>query len=272
MAPTRGGFQNPDAHTRCTAMSRRTGEQCKAPAVTGSRTQKCRMHGGTSTQLQGGANNHSFKHGRKSRVLREGSRISDLYHEALADPDLTSMNDHIALLDARMSEVLERSIDDTVPEWHEFVTAVGELEEAWVKEDKKAVQAAITILHRIVEAGQKWDTTWNQVTGLMDNIRKLADTEIKRKKDLGMMIPIDRVVALMVAVGHSVKARVSNIEEVEKVFGDIARLHGMGQPAGDGIIDVGPSPDPDPDPSLDPDPGLLDSDEVEGVGIGEFEE
>jgi hypothetical protein len=34
---------------RCTAKSKRTGEQCGAPALRDSKTQKCRIHGGKST-------------------------------------------------------------------------------------------------------------------------------------------------------------------------------------------------------------------------------
>ncbi len=34
---------------RCTAKSKRTGEQCKKPALKSSRTQKCEFHGGRST-------------------------------------------------------------------------------------------------------------------------------------------------------------------------------------------------------------------------------
>ena len=34
---------------RCTAMSKRSGEQCKKPALKSSRTQKCQFHGGRST-------------------------------------------------------------------------------------------------------------------------------------------------------------------------------------------------------------------------------
>lgn len=34
---------------QCTAKSKRTGEQCKAPALRISKTKKCRIHGGKST-------------------------------------------------------------------------------------------------------------------------------------------------------------------------------------------------------------------------------
>jgi ribosomal protein L40E len=33
---------------RCTARSKRSGEQCRKPALTSSRTQKCQLHGGKS--------------------------------------------------------------------------------------------------------------------------------------------------------------------------------------------------------------------------------
>lgn len=236
--PTRGGFQNPGVHTQCTAMSKRSGERCKAPAVTGSRTQKCRMHGGNSTARQSGLANPNFSSGRHSAVLKEGSPIAELYEKARVNPDLLAMTDHLALLEARMQEVLGKAMDSPVPEWGEFVLAVGELEEAHVKGDTKGLQVAVTTLHRIVEGGQKWDTSWRQVVDLMDNIRKLADTEVKRKKDLGMMIPIERVMALMAAVGHSVKARVTNVEEVQAVFRDLARLHGSPSPEVAGYIEV----------------------------------
>lgn len=196
------------------------------------------MHGGHSTALQSGVNNPNFSSGRHSAVLKEGSPIAELYEKARTNPDLLAMTDHLALLEARMQEVLGKSMDNPVPEWREFVEAVGELEEAFVKGDMKATQVAVTTLHRMVDAGQKWDTTWHQVVDLMDNIRKLADTEVKRKKDLGMMIPIERVMALMAAVGHSVKARVTNVEEVQAVFRDLARLHGSPSPEVAGYIDT----------------------------------
>ena len=37
---------------RCTAKSKRSGEQCKKPALKTSRTQKCQFHGGRSTGPQ----------------------------------------------------------------------------------------------------------------------------------------------------------------------------------------------------------------------------
>lgn len=210
------------------------------------------MHGGTALATQGGALNYGFKHGRHSAVLKGDAELGKLYEEALADPDLISMVDHFALLEARMKQVLGRTANGSpAPAWQDFVLAVGELEDAFVKGDQKALEGAVKSLHAIVESGTRWDTTWNQVTGLIDHMRKISETETKRKKDLGMMIPIERVVALMAAVGHSVKARVSNTEEVQAVFRDLTRMHGGPQYATPGdTIDVTPPEEEEDDTQL----------------------
>lgn len=246
-----GGFDS-GKHVQCTATSKRRRAQCHGVAVTDTNPPRCRMHGGTALATQGGAKNHMFTDGRHSKVLKGDAKLSVLYSEALSNPDLISMVDHFALLESRMHQVLGRAIDGSpAPEWTEFVQAVGDLEDAWVKEDKKRTQAAIKVLHAIVESGSRWDSTWQQVTGLIDHMRKISETETKRKKDLGMMIPIERVVALMAAVGHSVKARVSNVEEVQAVFRDLTRLHGGPQLELAATIDIPPATLPDDDSLID---------------------
>lgn len=73
---------------RCTAKSKRNGEQCKKPALKTSRTQKCEFHGGRSTGAKTEAGKariaaaHTI-HGRETREQREqrsaaSARISQL--------------------------------------------------------------------------------------------------------------------------------------------------------------------------------------------------
>jgi hypothetical protein len=53
---------------RCTAMSKRSGEQCKKPALKASRTQKCEFHGGRST----GPKTAEGKTRQRAAVLKSG--------------------------------------------------------------------------------------------------------------------------------------------------------------------------------------------------------
>ena len=62
---------------RCTAMSKRSGEQCKKPALKTSRTQKCDFHGGRST----GPKTEAGKARQRAAVLKTG----DYTKEAIED-------------------------------------------------------------------------------------------------------------------------------------------------------------------------------------------
>jgi len=78
---------------RCTAMSKRSGEQCKKPALKSSRTQKCDFHGGGSTGPKTEAGKARIAavhtvHGRETREQRSDrsaasariSRLEDAMH------------------------------------------------------------------------------------------------------------------------------------------------------------------------------------------------
>jgi hypothetical protein len=54
---------------RCTAKSKRSGEQCKKPALRSSKTQKCGHHGGRST----GPKTEAGKARQRAAVLKTGS-------------------------------------------------------------------------------------------------------------------------------------------------------------------------------------------------------
>jgi hypothetical protein len=54
--------------SRCRAMSKRSGEQCKKPTLKSSRTQKCQFHGGRST----GAKTEAGKARQRAAVVKTG--------------------------------------------------------------------------------------------------------------------------------------------------------------------------------------------------------
>lgn len=223
MGTSPGDFgKNP--HTQCTAMSRRSGERCKGPAVLGSTGQKCRMHGGHGAR-EAGPNNPSFKHGRHSKYLP--SQLDALYRDAISNPDLLELADHIALLEARIQSILLANKDgDPVPRWQEIREMFDILATAILAGDQENTNAQLALMFKRLESGIAWDTTWDQVSSTLENLRKLTDTEVKRKKELNQMVPIERVVILMAAVGNAVKRNVSNPNEIAAVYRELAMLHG----------------------------------------------
>jgi hypothetical protein len=89
--------------SQCGAKTR-SGEPCKRPPVAG-RT-RCRQHGGASLA---GVCSPRFKHGRRSRYLKHltGSLAAG-YRAALADPRLLELTEDVALVTARIGELLAK--------------------------------------------------------------------------------------------------------------------------------------------------------------------
>jgi hypothetical protein len=76
---------------RCTAMSKRSGEQCKKPALKTSRTQKCDFHGGRST----GPKTAEGKARQRAAVLKTGN-----YTKEAMEDEVRSVRALAALEDA----------------------------------------------------------------------------------------------------------------------------------------------------------------------------
>jgi len=69
-----------NAAPRCTANSKRTGERCKGPAVTGWRV--CRFHGAGGGHPSGKAH-PSYRHGMRAQEwINERKELNDLVREA----------------------------------------------------------------------------------------------------------------------------------------------------------------------------------------------
>ena len=86
---------------QCKAWSRRNQQQCRNHAMKGLAV--CRMHGGKTPR--GPASVH-YKDGRHSRFLP--ARMFAAYKAAGLDPELMSLRQDLALLEARMIDVLQR--------------------------------------------------------------------------------------------------------------------------------------------------------------------
>jgi len=196
------------------------------------------MHGGNA-QHAIGTNNTQFKHGRHSKYLP--SQLDALYREALANPGLLELADHIALLEARIQSILAaNSAGDPVPRWSSLREQFDRLATAVLAGKPDEINAELATIFATLDAGAKWDSTWDQVGDTLEQLRKLTDTEVKRKKELNQMVPIERVVILMAAVGNAVKRHVSNPDEIQAVYRELAMLHGTDKVADKKVERVGP--------------------------------
>ncbi len=80
---------------RCTAKSKRSGEQCRKPALKTSRTQKCQFHGGRST----GAKTETGKARQRASVITSGYHTKEAIEaRARSARVLASLEDALYIL------------------------------------------------------------------------------------------------------------------------------------------------------------------------------
>lgn len=108
---------------RCTAISKRSGEQCRKPAMRGRAV--CLAHGGKTPR--GIASPH-FITGRWSKDIP--ARLASGYEHARQDPDLLSLREELALvtaaIDDRLSSLGEADDPSDDPAWRAIVRLIDQ--------------------------------------------------------------------------------------------------------------------------------------------------
>ena len=204
---------------RCTAMAKQTGERCKRHASKGRNV--CAIHGGKSLV---GVDSPNFRHGRYSKHLPD--QLSMRYVEALNNADLICLDDEIALLEARLStqlDLLQRTgVNDAALRrlkvlYRDFQRHTN------AGRHQQAIRA-ITQLGQILEQGPDATTAWHEINELIEQRRRLVDTERKRLLDEDQVITVDRLMVLVAALVDIIRRNVASREERAAVSNEIRLL------------------------------------------------
>jgi len=211
---------------QCTAKSKRSGQRCKKDAVVGFGV--CHIHGGKSLV---GTANPAFKHGRYSRCLPD--RLSERYHLALADGDLTSLDDEIALTDSRLQDELMRlRTEGPQAQWSEARAIFASFTANTNRNNRDGAVRDINRLRVVLDAAADPEASWMKIDNLIEQRRKLVETERKRLMDADKAIAIDQLMVMVAAIADIVRRHVAS-KESRRVIGDeIRRLVDRSTPTG----------------------------------------
>lgn len=212
------GISKYEENPRCSARSKGSGDQCRLPALPGRTV--CRFHGGKSPR---GVASPSFKHGRYSRTLT--GTLAERYREATSDPELLSVRDEIALLDARISEVLAR-IPDREPgtTWKTLRSTYVDFRRLLAKGKKAEAEEAFERLGILIGEGESESVTWAEIGGLIGQRARLSEVETKRLVEARAMIRADELGLLIAGIVDTVRANVKDREILARIVEDIERL------------------------------------------------
>jgi hypothetical protein len=190
------------------------------------------MHGGATPR---GIKNANWKHGRYSKYMPQGMRQK--YEESMSDPELLALNDEIALVRSRLQELLE-SLDDAPDSggtWSELRSCSIAFElaqrDASALPDGDARNIAmreVTVLWKdlkfIIERGAAEWAAWREIIQLTGQVKRLAESEQKRRVAGEFILGMSDVMALFDYVVNLINDIISDPEEKRRIADGLARL------------------------------------------------
>lgn len=207
---------------RC-KMIKADGERCRQPVRPG--WSVCKFHGAGSSDAPGGRPPET---GRYSDHLP--TRYFQDYQSYLADPNLLSMRNEMALLDVRIGELLERlETADSAQAWNR-VAIVNAMLEKMLSDGKteslpqvqKALQDAMTM--------HKDDaSTWGQLTHMIETRRKVADVERRRIEAAKKYLTLSEANALLAFFTSAVMRNVSSPHERACISEELRKFAARGE-------------------------------------------
>ena len=189
---------------QCTAKSKRTGKQCRRDAMHGAKV--CYNHGGKTPR---GIGSPHTKTGRYSKDLP--TRMAAQYRESLEDTDLLNLTDEIALIDARLNDILKRvDTGESGKLWGGLADLFADLEVARLADDKLKIAYCVNEAAKLVKRGLGDYAAWGEVGNLIEQRRRLVDSRAKHLRDMQLVFTAEQG---MLLIGRIVDILQSEIED-----------------------------------------------------------
>lgn len=171
-----------------------------------------------------------YQNGRRSKYAPQ--RIVEKAAEAMADPDILSLREDIALVDARLADVLTHCDGrDSAKRWSELEKAYFELEaihtgEKKIKPEDHATELKKSLLKMksLVRAGSEERANWAEVIDLIEHRRRLVESEQRRLEKMQQFITTQEALGIITQVLESVKRHVPESRTRELIGQDCARF------------------------------------------------
>jgi hypothetical protein len=147
-------------------------------------------------------------------------KIAATYKKIKSDPQLITMGPLFTVMAGRFMQLIERAEKNDTPDriqafseaWANFNLAVPGLK-SFIKGDKDALKA-YNKLNAIIESNFHDYMAWNEIRGLVDEMRKLNDSYYKQLKDMGALLS---VVDMMETAGMLLAAVSDEIDDPNKL-------------------------------------------------------
>lgn len=177
----------------------------------------CQTHGGKTPT---GLALPQTTHGRYSKNLP--TRMLASYDAARQDKDLLAMRDDLALMDARIEDLLARvDTGESGENWDALAAAMKGYRKA-ANDIERA--EAIDAVETIIWAGQSDYAAWREVRSVAEQRRKTSESEQKRLVAMQQMMSGEQATLLMGQILQIIKKNVTDRTVLAAVARDIGLL------------------------------------------------
>lgn len=207
-----------NAHEQKCGAKTRSGGRCKRAPAPG--YNRCNLHGGKTPR------GHALPHTKTGRYSKHlPTRMAARYLEAETDGELISLRSDVALLDARIADLLARvDSGESGRIWSDTKAAFEALRKANREHDTAKATEALFELDRLITRGQTDYATWAEVVNLVEQRRRTVDSERKHLQQMGQLVAVEQMMVLAGALLASVKQHVSDRDTLQLITTDFTRL------------------------------------------------
>jgi hypothetical protein len=207
--------------------------RCSHAALPG--TGRCKLHGGMSP---GGLASARYQGRGYSRYLPQ--RVLADYQHAMDDPALGEMTSELALIEARMSEVIRQlGTGESGSGWRnaraQMTQLIATLQAA--QPDPIAQAQAVQALRDTIHRGFEDVMLWDELRTLIESKRRIVETEQKRIVNGKMYLTLDKAGLLIDALTNSVAAHVADRSILAAIQRDWTKYLGVLGDAGQPQLD-----------------------------------
>jgi len=215
---------------RCTEVAEWSGAQCQAKAMIGSDPPKCRTHGG-QINLMNTDLNINFKKGRWAKYLPQN--LSERYEAAKEDTELLSLHDEAALLDTRLSILLD-TIDtgEAGGLWRRLSVEVGKYKQQ-IKRFRGKPPEEITdefhsVILPVIEQGASDSEKWKEIRDIIAERKKVVESERRRLVEMQQIMTLTEASALQRAIFEIIRNEVKDPSVIQSIATQIKALSTIG--------------------------------------------
>jgi hypothetical protein len=201
---------------KCGALTRSRRYCLKDPMPNG----RCYKHGGKTPK--GLASPH-YKHGRYTTHLP--SRLAERYAEAQDDPTLLSYRDDVALVDARITDLLGRvDSGESGATWLAIQKLWRDFRRYRASGDVRNMTQVLEQLDEPLGRGVADHAAWAEVGTLLDRRARLVEAERRRLEQMQQVLTVEEAMGLLGTVVDVIRRNVTDRATLDRIGAELGGL------------------------------------------------